>query len=206
MNEGARPMTRRELVQQVAWLMGGALSTPAVLAVLQGCKRRESARATFLTEPQLITVAIVAEVMLPRTDTPGAEDVGVPLFIDTMLEDAYSAADQERFITGLEQLEADARQLHRRAFPELDSGRRAALVQRVHDAAVAQELPRPPAQLARPFILMVKELTLLGFFTSRPGATQVLQYDPVPGVFRACVPLAQAGNGRTWAVETSRRF
>jgi hypothetical protein len=44
---------------------------------------------------------------------------------------------------------------------------------------------------------MAKELTLLGFFTSEPGATQVLQYDPVPGAYHGCVPLEEVG--KTWA-------
>ncbi|MBX7124565.1 MAG: gluconate 2-dehydrogenase subunit 3 family protein, partial [Cyclobacteriaceae bacterium] len=53
----------------------------------------------------------------------------------------------------------------------------------------------PPAE--RPFILRMKELTMLGFFTSEPGATQVLQYSAVPGAYRGCVPLSEIG--KTWA-------
>jgi hypothetical protein len=53
---------------------------------------------------------------------------------------------------------------------------------------------------------MTKELTLLGFFTSEPGATQVLQYVPIPGSWHGCVPLSEAGNGKTWAGEQSGRF
>ena len=58
----------------------------------------------------------------------------------------------------------------------------------------------------RPFILMTKELTLLGFFTSKAGATQILQYQAVPGSYHACVPLAQAGNGKTWAFPPGLEF
>lgn len=58
----------------------------------------------------------------------------------------------------------------------------------------------------RPFILMTKELTMLGFFTSEVGATQVLQYLAVPGTFRGCLPLSEAGNGKTWATEMSQAF
>jgi hypothetical protein len=43
------------------------------------------------------------------------------------------------------------------------------------------------------------DLAALGFFTSLPGATQVLQFVAIPGKFKACIPLAQAGNGKTWA-------
>src|SRR2546421_409751 len=72
---------------------------------------------------------------------------------------------------------------------------------------VAEGVAGPQARtLQRPFILMTKELALLGFFTSRVGATQVLQYVATPGSYQACVPLAQAGNGKTWAVEPGGRF
>ena len=49
------------------------------------------------------------------------------------------------------------------------------------------------------FLLSVKELTMLGFFTSEAGATQVLQYQAVPGAYKGCVPVSEAGNGKTWA-------
>jgi hypothetical protein len=49
----------------------------------------------------------------------------------------------------------------------------------------------------KPFIIEVKELVITGFFTSEPGATQVLQYNQVPGPFKGCVPLSEVG--KTWA-------
>ena len=49
----------------------------------------------------------------------------------------------------------------------------------------------------KPFVLKVKELVLVGYFTSEPGATQVLQYNPVPGPFKGCVPYAEVG--KAWA-------
>jgi len=203
-------MNRRELIQHVAYLMGGAVSAPAILGVLNGCTARANANwmPRVLSTPQAELVAEVAEIIIPRTDTPGAKDVGIPAFIDTMLKDAYTATDRSRYLAGLNELDAQAQLRHQRRFVALGPEQRSALVQEMHDAAAIAEraLTTPPAQLARPFILMTKELTLLGFFTSQVGATQVLQYDPVPGAFRACVPLAEAGNGRTWALETSTRF
>ena len=56
-----------------------------------------------------------------------------------------------------------------------------------------------PVSVSDTFILMTKELTMLGFFTSEVGATQVLQYVPVPGSYKGCVPLSEAGNGKAWA-------
>jgi gluconate 2-dehydrogenase gamma chain len=203
-------MNRREALQQVAWLMGGAISAPAVLGVLSGCAPKPGAswKPAFLTEEQGAMVAEVAELMIPRTETPGARDVGIPAFIDLMLKDAYPKRDQDRFLAGLRRLEERAQRDYGNAFLKLSGQQRMDLLQAVHDEATAaeRELDLPPASLQRPFVLMMKELAMLGFFTSQIGATQVLQYVAIPGAFRACIPLAQAGNGKSWATETSTRF
>jgi gluconate 2-dehydrogenase gamma chain len=203
-------MNRRELLQRVAYLMGGAISAPAVLGVLNGCTAKKEAtwQPVFLSKEQGAVVADVAEIIIPRTDTPGAQDAGVPAFIDTMLKDVYEEQDRQRFVSGLKAFDDAARTAHSKGFVELPKQQQADLVRKFHDEAVASELALEtrPSYLQRPFILMTKELTLLGFFTSKAGATEVLQYAAVPGGFQACVPLAKAGNGKSWAMEASRRF
>lgn len=205
-------INRREAIRRVALLMGGAVSAPAILGVLSGCSAEPATEAewkpTFLTQVQAALVAEVAEIMIPRTDTPGAKDVGIPAFIDKMLKDVYAKDEQTRFFAGLAELETQAKREHGRTFVELEPAPRAALVKQVHDLAVEAERTssQSVAEQGRPFILTMKELTMLGYFTSEPGATQVLQYRPVPGAYHACVPLAQAGKGKTWATETSYRF
>jgi len=202
-------MNRREALQQVAWLMGGAISAPALLGILNGCTSKPAAgwKPVFLNEAQGALIAEIAEIMIPRTDTPGAKDVGIPAFIDLMLKDAYAKEDQDKFLAGLKEFEAQAQDKHGLPFMQLDPSQRTSLVQASNDVATAAaRLYTGDGLPPRPFILMTKELTLLGYFTSQIGATQVLQYNPVPGPFHGCVPLAEAGNGKTWALETSSRF
>ena len=212
-------MNRRELLQRVAMLMGGAISAPAVLGILNGCTAKQSAtwQPLFLSKEEGAMVEGVAELILPRTtnspdsSSPGALEVGVPAFIDLILKDAYPAEDQARFISGLKDFDAEAQRAHGKPFLDLQSPQRMSYLQQVHDAAAAAEKQQadnvvPAGVRKRPFVLMMKELTLLGFFTSQVGATQVLQYEPVPGRFQACIPIAEAGNGKQWATETSLRF
>lgn len=242
MNEASR-MNRREVLQRVALLMGGALSAPAVLGVLNGCSRKPSAGAPLVfDEAQRAIIAEVAEIIIPRTDTPGAIDVGVPHFIEAMLQDAFSSEDQQFFVDGLRKFDTAAQQAHGKPFMQMPQPQRMAFAESVHDSAVAEEKARqekrrgwreledqgtvPVGELrsikkrltrmlsshsgakpnGRPFILTMKELTLLGFFTSEVGTTQILQYLPVPGRLQSCIPLREAGNGKTWAQETSYRF
>lgn len=202
---------RRELLKRVAYLMGGAISAPAVFGVLQGCSPKKPSGdwiPAFLTPEQGALVAEVAEILIPRTDTRGAKDVGVPSFIDTILKDCYSKPDQDRYLSGLQQFDARAREAHGKAFVDLDPQQQVTLVREFHDAAVktARDHELVNGRDQRPFILMTKELTMLGYFTSEIGATQILQYIAVPGPYKGCIPVKEAGNGKTWATEMSHAF
>src|SRR4029453_618430 len=97
---------------------------------------------------------------------------------------------------------------HGKPFVDISKQQQKELVKQFHDEAVAAELAYEvkPDDFRRPFITTTKELTLLGFFSSKPGATEVLQYVAVPGSFQACIPISQAGNGKSGGMEQSRRF
>jgi hypothetical protein len=193
-------MDRREAIKRTAWLMGGVISAPAIAAVLNGCSSKPGIdwKPQFLSAEQATLVTQVSDFIIPKTDTPGASDVGVPSFIDLILKDVYSKEDQDRFTNGLQAFDDGAKTAYGDIFVDLDEADQQAYVKKIHDEAVQIERNTNPAP-KRPFMLMMKELTMLGYFTSEVGATQVLQYDPVPGAYKGCIPLSEAGNGRTWA-------
>ena len=192
-------MDRREALKRTAWIMGGAVSAPALMGILKGCAAKPTIdwKPVFLSSDQGILVSQVAEIIIPKTDTPGAKDVGVPSFIDQILNECYKKEDQDKFLSELKAFDEEAKKEYGDPFIELDAEKQAAFVTKVHDAAVKSEDAGSPTK--RPFILTLKELTMLGYFTSEPGATQVLQYSPVPGAYKGCIPVSEAGNGKTWA-------
>jgi hypothetical protein len=193
-------MDRREALKRTAMIMGGAISAPAIIGILKGCSPKPGIdwKPVFLTPEQGSLVSEVAEIIIPKTDTPGAKETGVPAFIDQMLKEVYAKEDQDRFMAGLKAFDEEAQKAYGDTFMELKPEQQKEYVKKVHDEAVKAERSTQPAP-KRPFILMAKELTMLGFFTSEPGATQVLQYDAVPGAYKGCIPLSEAGNGKTWA-------
>lgn len=192
-------MNRREALRRTAMLMGGAVSAPAMLGVLQGCKAKPEInwQPEFLSREQGALISDVAEIIIPRTDTPGAKDAGVPGFIDKMLKDVYPPEEQQKFTDAMTAFDDQAEKEYGDPFIELSQEDKLDFVTKKHKEAIEAHRIDPKQQ--RPFILMAKELTMLGFFTSEPGATQVLQYSPVPGAYKGCIPLAEAGNGKTWA-------
>ena len=185
-------MDRREAIRRTAMIMGGVVSAPAIIGILDGCTAKPTIdwKPEFFTEDQGILITQVSEIIIPKTDTPGAKEVGVPGFIDSMVKDVFSEEDQEAFMKGLETFNEGARQAYGDNFTTLSPEEQATYVKKVHDEALDDGGKRP-------FILKVKELTLLGFFTSEPGATQVLQYEAVPGDYKGCLPLADVG--KAWA-------
>lgn len=193
-------MDRREALKRTAWMMGGIISAPAIAGVLKGCTAAPVVdwKPQFFNNEQAALVTRLADLIIPKTDTPGAKEAGVPEFIDLMLKDVYSEEDQKRFTDGIKAFNTEAEKQHGDPFIELSDEEQVSFLTSVHKQAVEDEKgPNRPAK--RPFILMTKELTMLGFFTSKAGATQVLQYEAVPGSYKGCIPVSEAGNGKTWA-------
>jgi hypothetical protein len=181
---------RRELLRRAAWLLGGAISAPAALAILQGCSAKEGTPGVaapalkFLKGDQYAVISEIAEIMLPKTDTSGAKDVGVPAFIDVALDAVYDAASRERFSTGYAEFVAAAG-AGGKPFLEQEPAARAAFVRMSLETAVNGD--HDP----KPFILMTRELALLGYFTSEQGIKQNMTYEAVPTVYHGCVPVSQ---------------
>ena len=199
-------MDRREAIKKASLVLGFAISSPAILGVLQGCKAAPELtyKPVFLTPEEASTISELAEIIIPRTTTPGAKDVGVPAFIDRMLNEVYLPEDQQKFKTGLQEFNEDSKAAYGNSFGSIDREEQIALVKKHHDKALAGNTGsgatgwwNAGSGEEKPFILKVKELTLLGFFTSEPGATQVLQHNPVPGPYKGCVPLKEVG--KAWA-------
>ncbi|MCU0418713.1 MAG: gluconate 2-dehydrogenase subunit 3 family protein [Cyclobacteriaceae bacterium] len=190
-------MNRREALQRTALVLGYAISAPALMGIMNGCKAAPELTYTpsFFTKEQAETVSELAQLIIPKTDTPGAKEVGVPAFIDQILRECHSPEEQQRFLTGLTAFEADMKASFGDTFVYLEPAQQAEGYRKHHDPAA--EAARAKSWEPKPFVLMVKELTLLGFFTSEPGATQVLQYEAVPGRYNGCAPLAEVG--RAWA-------
>ena len=194
-------MNRREAIQRTAMVLGYAVSAPALMAIVNGCKANPELnyKPVFFTEDQARLVGELAEILLPKTDTPGAKDVGVPSFIDLVLKDCYQQKDKDRYLAGLQSFDEEAKKNFGDLFIDLDPEKQKQHVKTIHDQAVEADRKGEFKKEGRPFILMTKELTLLGYFTSEVGATKVLQYEPVPGAYHGCLPLAEAGNGKMWA-------
>ena len=188
-------MNRREALKRVAALVGGTLSIPTVAAALSGCQPSGSGSLMTFTADQAELVATIAERIIPATDTPGARAAGVHRFIDLILAETALPEDRERFLAGLDAVDAQCEEDYGQPFLACTPEEQNDLLTQWDEAAFGNGASSSPD--TPPFFQMMKELTLVGYYTSEIGATQELRFDPVMGRYDPCVPFDEIG--RAWA-------
>lgn len=200
-------MERREAVKYISILLGGAVI--GADAFLTGCKTK-TGNAHEWSEDDVAYLNEIGETILPKTSTPGAKDANVGQFMTVMINDCYEESDQKVFRDGMNKLNDAADKKFGSKFMRLSPQQRHELLVEVDkEAKTYQEkvkdfndkedvkerdenakgnLKYVRQHMAPHYFSMMKQLTLLGYFTSKPGMTQALRYEPVPGRYDGCVP------------------
>ena len=198
-------ISRREAILRVSAMLGG-VALVGQSAMLAGCAKEPPVEQDAATSNSLFSDADIelldeiADTILPETDTPGAKAAGVGPFIAVMVVDTYFEADQQIFRDGLDSLQAQCQQSYGASFLDITAAQRLELVEGL-DAEQHQHMgtlgPGAPAHYFR----MMKELTLLGYFTSEIGYTQAMRYAETPGSYDPCAP--HSPGDKIWASHAS---
>jgi len=184
-------------------LLGGFGFTAAVQRALAAGLTPEGSAAGMFDVPARALVAALAERIIPATDTPGAVEAGVVDFIEQIVFSWYTDAERAIFLQGLEDAGAMATTRFQQDFATLDGERQDQLLGELEQRALAVAKPaafslQPDLdEDLSPFFSKLKELVVVGYYTSEIGATRELRYERMPMVYRADVPLAEIG--RAWA-------
>lgn len=188
-------MNRREALNRVALLIGGTVIGGHLF--LEGCTRPATKTVEGLfQDSQIDFLGSVAEVILPKTATPGAKEAGVGAFMPVMVRDCYTDVDQKIFVEGLDKLGESSKKKFSKTFQELSFEQQTELIVEIDKEANEYHANKKPED-PKHYFKMIKELTLLGFFTSELGATKALRYNPIPGKFDGDIPYKKGD--RAWA-------
>ncbi len=194
-------VTRREAILRVSAMLGGA-ALVGQGAMLAACVEEPAdgqpgePRQSLFTDAEIRLLDEIAEAILPETQTPGAKAAGVGPFMAMMVTDTYAAGEQQVFRDGLQALDAACRELHGTPFLSASPGERLALLRKLDAEQLQDTRTRAPGEPAH-YFRMMKELTLLGYFTSEIGYTRAMRYVETPGRYEPCVPY-EPGD-KAWA-------
>ncbi|MEO6288239.1 MAG: gluconate 2-dehydrogenase subunit 3 family protein [Dyadobacter sp.] len=173
---------RREAVQTLLLLIGGALSLPVRAALL---RETGNSNPGLFSSEELTLITELTEVIIPTTNTPGAKVAGVGEFVSYVIGHCTDTKQQEAFRLGLQQTDALSQSGYDKRFVLLDAAQKFGIMDQI-------------AHQEKAFFAMLRELTIVGYFTSETGATQALDYIAIPGRFEGDIPL-KPGH-RAWAI------
>ena len=188
-------MTRRDLLQSVAILLGGSIVGGSVFSI-SGCKSNEKQVNALFNENEVAYMNEIADTILPTTSSPGAKAANVGHFMSVMVLDCYTESNQKIFKDGLKKIDELSDKQFNASFVKVDSKQRTELLtaldkeQKEYQAKKGQDDPSH-------YFRMMKELTVLGYFTSKEGATMALRYLPVPGKYDGSFPYKKGD--KAWA-------
>ena len=191
---------RREAIRRVSALLGGValVSEGALLEACGGERTPARAAATTFTPDDVAFLDEVADTILPETSTPGAKAAQCGAFMALMVTDTYQDRDQQVFKSGLQQLDTACRQMNKTGFMTATPAQRLTLLEQVDKEQKAYMDTRAAGSDTPPhYFRMMKELALLGYFTSEIGYTKAMRYQETPGRFDPCAPY-KAGE-TAWA-------
>ena len=192
-------MERRELMKMMAASMGGTIALPDSAFAKMG-EPFDPAELTFFRPGQRAQVALIAEAIIPRTDTPGAIDAGVPGWIEIIVKDCLEEADQEVIIKGLSDLMNRCQEEHGKDIGQLNGEEQVRFLTKMNKETIAdkRKAQKEGMQPRRTFLEQFKDLTKFCYCSSEVGATEALELVFVPGKWVASMPLKP--DQKAWAM------
>lgn len=190
-------MHRRDILRLLATGTVLQLAPTKLFAVMREARSLVQAHTSprTLNAHQYDTVKVMAEMIIPRTDTPGATDVGTADFIDLVLTEWYEDPERQRFLEGLGDVDSRARKLFGNDFvgcaPAQQENILAVLGDKMTDDSKAFSSSGRSQSLRgyshnSSFYPMFRRLTLTAYYTSEAGATDELHFEMIPGEYRGC--------------------
>jgi glucoside 3-dehydrogenase (cytochrome c) hitch-hiker subunit len=193
-------MNRREALRLLAAGAGSQLTSAHLFALRQArALVGTQVQRRTLDAHQHATVTAIADLIIPRTDTPGAADVGASDFIDLILTEWYNDEDRAGFLAGLDDVDANTKALFGKPLIECSTSQQAEILTGLGDRMVEDENVRlkrfSESTDSRPtphqnFYLMLRHLTLTAYYTSEAGAEAELHFQVIPDRYDGCADLS----------------
>ncbi|MFZ1703374.1 MAG: gluconate 2-dehydrogenase subunit 3 family protein [Saprospiraceae bacterium] len=191
-------MDRREALKFTSLILGYSLTGTSAMVLFQGCKIETNLDWTpkFFSQQEINLIAEIAEIILPKTDTPGAKDALCERYIDAAVNGFYTKEKQSVFKNELKIFNVYSKNKYAKAFLALNKNEKENVLELIIEDM--KELESQKGQNKHIFRTM-RELTVLGYCTSEVGAKGGLfDYRPIPGPYKGCIEYSTVG--KTWAL------
>lgn len=195
-------INRRELLQAIAVATGAAFVYNPAYAIWKPPAAATSVADSGFNAQQVALIEEICETVIPRTDTPGAKDAGLPAFVIGMIRDCYTPTQQALFEAGMANVETRSQLNFGKSFTDASDAERTELLSAIDSEALAYNKGEKVVWEGEGFgdlphyFTLFKQLIIFGFFTSKEGGTEVLRHVEIPGTYKD-IPYKEGD--RDWA-------
>lgn len=193
-------MRRRDILRLLATGAALQLAPEKIFALMREARALLSAQTALRTldAHQEAMLRTMTELIIPRTDTPGATDVGTTAFIDLILTEWSDDAERRSFFDGLAAVDARMEDLFGKPFLECSSAQQSQILIALGEEMLEKTNDMAPRRRRRglgragdaDFYPMLRRLTLVAYYTSEAGATQELHFEVIPDKHEECAQAA----------------
>ncbi|QTN30832.1 gluconate 2-dehydrogenase subunit 3 family protein [Akkermansiaceae bacterium] len=171
-------MERRELLKIMAMTFGGSVALPESAFAKMG-EPFDPNELDFFRPAERQQVAILAEAIIPKTDTPGAIEAGVPGWIEVIVRDCLEPGAQALIKEGLPKTMMSCAKEKGAGLGDLLPEKQVEFLNEYNAGGGKQA----------EFLQKFKELAKFCYVNSEVGATQAFDYQLVPGKWVPDMPL-----------------
>jgi hypothetical protein len=177
-------MNRREALKRTAVITGIAISGSTAISLLQSCQgeRNRSWKPVFFTKEESVLVSAICNVLIPKTETPGAIELHLPQFLDVMINDCLPDAEKV-FRKPFNEFSESVINEFSKSFEKCNSEDQCKIVEDLEEKSESDETDKYV------FYHIIKDLTQFGYLSSEYVMKNLLDYQPIPVDFKGCIDV-----------------
>ena len=192
-------MDRRKALRNIGQGIGTIIVTPSIVSIFQRCQSSQTFNPTFFKSEDFNLISRLMEIIIPKTDIPGAIELKLPEFVDNYIDAVWDKKSKENINKSLKLFKDVAKTKFGQkptrdlTFDELDK--------LLDKFLKSKDINSDEEKIAASFTTELRNLTINAFRTNEYIGENILAYQPVPGRNVGCVDLDEATGGKAWSLQ-----
>ena len=200
-------MDRRRVLKKIGYGSAAMIVSPQIINMLHSCKSNVNKYLPiFFANNQFQFVSKIMDLVIPKTDIPGAIELKLPEFLDNYIVVVMNQNDKETILRRTNNfIKLILNETKKNGSMEINSNDLNTQLKKYLLASDKQiesweEAPRSQELEVYNYLIQIRSLTLNAFRLNEYIGEKVLAYDPIPGERKVCLDLKKTTGGKRWSL------
>lgn len=200
-------MDRRRVLKKIGYGSAAMIVSPQIINMLHSCKSNVNKHLPiFFANNQFQFVSKIMDLVIPKTDIPGAIELKLPEFLDKYIVVVMNQNDKETILRRTNNfIKLILNETKKNGSMEINSNDLNTQLKKYLLASDKQiesweEAPKSQELEVYNYLIQIRSLTLNAFRLNEYIGEKVLAYDPIPGERKVCLDLKKTTGGKRWSL------